>query len=87
MDRQSIIENQDLQQFLPGGTQERERERERKGVAIGGGGCGRRADEGGFKVIELASSPKKHRGVSHPLHQVKRSQWTPICLATLGLPD
>ena len=59
MDRQSIIENQfEGQQFLPQATQERER----KGMAGAG--------TGGFQVVELSSSPKKHHGVPHPLSQV-----------------
>ena len=68
MDRQSIIENQlgDAHHFLPAATQERER----KAAVAAAGSEGGRVDEWGFKVMELSSSPKKHHGVTHPLHQV-----------------
>ena len=57
MDRQSIIDSQFAEMIQQQGTPHSEE---------------RRGSDEGIRVMELCSSPKKHKPVAHPLHQVRR---------------
>ena len=65
MDRQSIIECQQQPLHIEG-----------EQLYGGGSGRGGAGEVEEFKVMEFSSSPKKHRGVSHPLSQVGYSRAT-----------